>query len=58
VYPATPTLSVEAVQPNVIEVVVAALRFKPLGAVGALASAQAEVEAEVEERAERLPAAS
>ena len=57
-YPATPTLSDEAVQASVIEVVVAALRVSPLGAVGTLVSAHALVEAELEERAERLPALS
>jgi hypothetical protein len=58
VYPVTPTLSVEAVQASVIEAVVAALRVSPLGALGATVSAQAEVEAELDERAERLPALS
>jgi hypothetical protein len=51
-------LSVEAVQASVIEAVVAALRDSPLGAVGALVSAHALVEAELEERAERFPALS
>jgi len=58
VYPVTPTLSVAAVQESVIELAVAALRVSPLGALGATVSAQALVEAELEERAERLPALS
>jgi hypothetical protein len=48
-------LSVEAVQDKVMDVVDAAPPVSPLGAVGALVSAQADVEAEVDERVERLP---
>jgi hypothetical protein len=58
VYPVTPVLSVEAVQESAIELAVAALLPRPEGALGALVSAQAAVEAELEERAERLPALS
>ncbi len=54
----TPTLSVEAVQASVIDVVVNALRVSAVGADGAVVSGQAAVVAERVERAERLPAAS
>jgi hypothetical protein len=49
---------VEAVQESVIEVAVGELLVNPLGADGALASGQALVAAEVEDRLERLPALS
>jgi hypothetical protein len=58
VYPVTPTLSVEAVQPNVIEVAVALLTTNPDGADGATVSGHALVDAEIELRGDRFPAAS
>ena len=57
-YPVTPMLSVEAVQPSVIEVAVALLTTKPDGADGATVSGHALVEAEIELRGDRFPAAS
>ena len=51
-------MSEEAVQESVIEVVVAALRVSALGALGALVSGHALVEAEIELRGDRFPAAS
>jgi hypothetical protein len=58
VYPVTPMLSVEAVQPNVIDVAVTPLTTNPEGADGATMSGHALVEAEIELRGERFPAAS
>jgi hypothetical protein len=58
VYPVTPMLSVEAVQANVIEVAVAEPATSPDGADGATVSGHALVEAEIELRGDRFPAAS
>jgi hypothetical protein len=58
VYPLTPMLSVEAVHPNVIEVAVALLTTNPDGAEGATVSGHTLVEAEIEPRGDRFPAAS
>jgi len=58
VYPVTPTLSVAAVHPNVIEVAVALLTTNPDGADGATVSGHALVDAEIELRGDRFPAAS
>ena len=58
VYPVTPMLSVEAVQPNVIEVAVTPLTTNPEGAEGATVSGHALVEAEIELRGDLFPAAS
>jgi hypothetical protein len=58
VYPVTPTLSVEAVHPNVIEDAVAPLTTNPDGADGATVSGHELVDAEIELRGDRFPAAS
>ena len=57
-YPVTPTLSEDAVQPSEIEVAVTLITTSPDGADGATASGHALVEAEIELRGDRFPAAS
>ena len=56
----TPTLSVDAFQPRVIDVCVLPVAETPVGVVGACVSpaGQAEVEADIAVVDERLPAAS
>ena len=57
-YPATPTLSVEAVHESVACVCATPLVASPVGALGAVVSGQALVVTEVVAVAETFPAAS
>jgi hypothetical protein len=58
VYPATPTLSVDAAHEVAIDVVPLVPTENEAGAEGAVTSGQAEVDAVIEVRSETLPAAS
>ena len=57
-YPATPTLSFDAVQPSIALVWVTFDAFKPVGVVGGCVSAHAVVEAITVACCDRFPAAS